>query len=111
MYIKCRTNASHEKNIAEIKNDSIAFLVISLIESTVQILAGAICVDCFNRTAISQVTRMRVKYFTSLMRQNIGWYDLEKSKSNFTVRLAEYVLFDKYHHFNMPMLIVSSSRL
>lgn len=63
----------------------------SLVISAIQLVAGTICVDCFNHTAISQVTRMRIKYFTSLMRQEIGWYDLEKSKSNFTVRLDEYV--------------------
>lgn len=88
-----RTNASHEENMAEIKNDAIAYVIAALIEAVIQLLAGAICVDCFNRAAIFQVTRMRVKYFKSLMRQDIGWYDLEKSKSNFTVRLTEYVIY------------------
>lgn len=54
------------------------------------LVAGTICVDCFNRVAVSQVKRIRIKYFASLMRQNIGWHDIEKSKSNFTVRLSEY---------------------
>lgn len=62
----------------------------SIIETVVQLIAGIICVDCFNQAAISQVTRIRIKYFASLMRQDIGWYDIEKGKSNFTVRLAEY---------------------
>lgn len=84
-----RTNATIEENNAEIINDSIAFLIVSVIETVVQLIAGIICVDCFNQAAISQVTRIRIKYFASLMRQDIGWYDIEKGKSNFTVRLAE----------------------
>lgn len=92
--IKCilvsRTNASVEENNAEIVNDSIAFMIVAVSVSTMQLVAGIICVDCFNQAAISQVTRIRVKYFASLMRQDIGWYDIEKGKSNFTVRLAEY---------------------
>lgn len=84
-----RTNATVEENNAEIINDSIAFLIVSLIETVVQLIAGIICVDCFNQAAISQVTRIRIKYFASLMRQDIGWYDIEKGKSNFTVRIAE----------------------
>lgn len=84
-----RTNATVEENNAEIINDSIAYLIATSIVSFIILIAGVICVDCFNRTAISQVSRMRVKYFSSLMRQNIEWYDLERSKSNFAVRLAE----------------------
>lgn len=90
-YCKCRTNASPEENIAELKNDALAFLIVSILESLILLFVGAICVDCFNNSAISQVTRMRVKYFTSLMRQDMGWFDVEKSKSNFAVRLDEYV--------------------
>lgn len=75
--------------MAELKNDAIAYVTVSILESVIQLFAGAICVDCFNRAAIYQVTRMRIKYFTSLMRQDIAWYDMEKSKANFTVRLAE----------------------
>lgn len=78
------------------KNDALAFLMASIFESLLLLFVGAICVDCFNHTAISQVTQMRVKYFTSLMRQDIGWYDLEKSKSNFAVRLDEYVTLKVY---------------
>lgn len=107
---KCRTNASPEENIEELKNDALAFLVVSLLESLILLFVGAICVDCFNHSAISQVTRMRVKYFESLMRQDMGWFDLEKSKSNFAVRLDEYVsigcavrknsiLIDVFHEF------------
>lgn len=84
-----RTNATVEENNIELRNDSIAYLLSMLFGTAVQFTAGAISVDCFNQTAISQATCIRVKYFTSIMRQNIGWHDIEKGKSNFTVRLAE----------------------
>lgn len=70
-------------------NDSIAFLLVTLIQSLVQLIAGIVCVDSFNQAAINQVTRIRIAYFASLMRQDIGWYDIEKGKSNFTVRISE----------------------
>lgn len=84
-----RTNATVEENNAELINDSLAFFILSAIESVVQLIAGVICVDCFNQAAINQTTRIRIAYFASLMRQDVGWYDIEKGKSNFTVRLAE----------------------
>lgn len=82
-------NATLEENRAELMNDSYAYLIVSILISAISLVSGIICVDCFNHAAISQVTRIRIKYFSSLMRQDIGWYDIEKSKSNFTVRLAE----------------------
>lgn len=89
-YLFYRTNASVEENSAEIINDSIAYLIASIVISTIQLVAGAACMICFNFAAISQATRMRIRYFTSLMRQDIGWYDLEAGESNFTIRLVEY---------------------
>lgn len=73
----------------ELLNDAVAYLIASIAVTIVQMISGIISIDCFNQTAISQVTRIRIKYFSSLMRQDIGWYDIEKSQSNFTVRLAE----------------------
>lgn len=70
-------------------NDSIAFLLAMFTISAIRLLAGIVCVDCFNRAAISQVTRIRIKYFASLMRQEMGWYDIEKTKTNFAIRLSE----------------------
>lgn len=87
--ISQRTNATVDDNNAEIINDSIAFLILSLIQTIVQLIAGIICVDCFNQAAINQITRIRIMYFASLMRQDISWYDIEKGKTNFAVRLAE----------------------
>lgn len=83
------TNATVEQNDAEIINDSIAYLYVTIVISVIQLVVEFVSMSCFNYAAISQVKRMRIKYFTSLMRQEIGWYDLEKSKTNFIVRLDE----------------------
>lgn len=110
MYFKIRINASSEQNHEELINDSIAFLLVSIVETVIQLIAGVVCVDCFNQTAISQITRIRIKYFSSLMRQNIGWYDIEKGKSNFTVRLAEWVLIsNKFRFFSIAKICISSA--
>lgn len=87
-----RTDASPEENRNEIINDSIAYGILSLMATLWQFIFGIFCVDCFNQTAIRQVTRIRVKYFESLMRQDVGWYDVAGGKTNFTVRISEYVI-------------------
>lgn len=86
-----RVNATNEENMNEILNDSAAFGILMTILTVIQLISGTICVDCFNRSAIRQVTRMRVLLFKSLMRQDIGWYDIASSKSNLTIRLSEWV--------------------
>lgn len=73
----------------EILNDSAAFGILMTVLTVIQLISGTICVDCFNRSAIRQITRIRVLLFKSLMRQEIGWYDIESSKSNLTIRLSE----------------------
>lgn len=82
-------DASVEENRAEIKNDSIAYGILMTIGSVVHLIAGIFCVDCFNHTALRQITRIRIKYFQSLMRQEIGWYDVADGNDNFAVRITE----------------------
>ncbi|XP_031626071.1 multidrug resistance protein homolog 65-like [Contarinia nasturtii] len=83
------TNATIEVNRQEIMNDSVAYCIHMLMATMWQFIFGILCVDCFNRTSIRQVTRLRVKYFESLMRQDIAWYDCSGSKTNFTIRITE----------------------
>ena len=45
-------------------------------------------IDLFNYTALKQVTRIRVHYFQSLLRQDIGWFDVSKG-NNIAVRMTE----------------------
>lgn len=66
-----RTNATTEENNAEIINDTFAYFIGSVGIATIKLVAGIISLTCFNLTAISQASRMRLKYFTSLMRQGI----------------------------------------
>lgn len=86
-----RKNASPEETLQAMIDDSIAYFILSLISTAWQFVFGIFCVDCFNRTAIRQVTRIRTKYFESLMRQDIGWYDIAAGRTNFSIRITEYV--------------------
>lgn len=83
-----RTNASWEENRVEIINDSISYGILMTLTAVLQFVSGIFCVDLFNHTALKQITRIRVKFFQSLMRQDIGWYDVT-SGNNFAVRITE----------------------
>lgn len=83
-----RTNATWEVNRREIVNDSIAYGMLMSFTAIVQLVAGIFSVDLFNHAALKQITRIRMKYFQSLMRQDIGWYDTATG-NNFAVRITE----------------------
>lgn len=85
-----RTNATWEANRQEIINDSIAYGILMTLTAIMQLVTGIFSVDLFNHAALKQITRIRVKYFQSLMRQDIGWYDTSTG-NNFAVRITEYV--------------------
>lgn len=87
----CRVNATKEENLNEILNDSMAFFICSMVLTVILLISGIFTVDCFNRSAIRQISCIRIQYFASLMRQDIGWYDITSGKSNFTARLTELV--------------------
>lgn len=56
--------------------------------SLIMFAAGIGAVDMLNYAALKQVTRMRVAYFRSLLRQEVGWFDVTKD-ANVSVRIAE----------------------
>lgn len=87
--IHFRTDPTIEETRTAIINDSIAYGILTIMATLWQFIFGIFCVDCFNRTAIRQITRIRTKYFESLMRQDIGWYDVAGGKTNFSVRITE----------------------
>lgn len=89
-YSHHRTNATLEENRIEIINDSISYGILMTTVSVVQFLTGIVCIDLFNYTALKQVTRIRTKFFASLLRQEVGWYDVT-SGTNFAVRITELV--------------------
>lgn len=86
-----RENATDTEIYDTIIRDSISYAIHFALATVLQLVSGVICVDCFNRTAVRQMTRMRIKYFESVMRQEIAWHDIEGGKSNFTVRISEWV--------------------
>lgn len=83
------TNASWEDNREEIKNDSISYGITTAVCAAVYFLSSIFAVDCFNYTAIRQISRIRIKYFQSFVRQEIGWYDVASGNDNFAVRVTE----------------------
>lgn len=52
-----------------------------------QFAVGIFSIDLFNYTALKQVTRMRIRYLGSLLRQEVGWYDISKD-TNFATRIS-----------------------
>lgn len=84
-----RINATAEENRHEIINDSVAYGILLGLASLFHLFAGIICIDCFNHTALRQVTRIRMEFFKSLIRQEVGWYDVAGSCNNFSVRMTE----------------------
>lgn len=51
-------------------------------------VSGIFSVDIFNLVALRQVTRMRIRLFQAVMRQDIGWHDLA-TKQNFAQNMTE----------------------
>lgn len=87
--LKFRTNATWEENSKEIMNDGIAYAILLSINTFIQLIAGIFAVDCFNRATLRQITQIRIRYFQSLMRQEIGWFDTCGNDDNFTVHVTE----------------------
>lgn len=87
--IQNSTNASLEDNREAIKNDSTAFGIAAAVLGIVYLISGIFCIDCFNHTAIRQISRIRIAYLKSFIRQEIGWFDVTSGNNNFAVRVTE----------------------
>lgn len=87
-WIPCRTNATHEESLAEMINDSIAYGILKSVIAVFCLVTGVLSVDMFNYTALKQVTRIRIRLFHSLIRQDIAWYDVT-NETNVAVRIIE----------------------
>lgn len=81
------TNATVEETRLEIIADSVSYGILMTIVAFFQFVVGIFAIDLFNYTALKQVTRMRIQYFGSLLRQEVGWYDVSKD-TNFAVRIS-----------------------
>lgn len=69
-------------------DDSIAYGIGMSIASGGMFIFGVISVDAFNLAALKQVTKMRMNFFESTIRQNIGWHDTATDQ-NFALKMAE----------------------
>uniref|UniRef100_A0A1A9WG68 Uncharacterized protein n=1 Tax=Glossina brevipalpis TaxID=37001 RepID=A0A1A9WG68_9MUSC len=101
---KTLTNASVEENNRELYNDSISYGILLTLASLVMLISGVFSVDIFNLIALRQVTRMRMKLFQAVMRQDIGWHDLAV-KQNFAQNMTDDIekirdgISEKVGHF------------
>uniref|UniRef100_A0A1B0D3W1 ABC-type xenobiotic transporter n=1 Tax=Phlebotomus papatasi TaxID=29031 RepID=A0A1B0D3W1_PHLPP len=69
---KVLNNASWEESRVEIINDSESYLIWLSIMAAVQFVASVLFVDIFNYTALRQITRIRVKFFQAMVRQEMA---------------------------------------
>ncbi|XP_055687209.1 multidrug resistance protein homolog 65 [Lutzomyia longipalpis] len=81
-------NATWEETRVEIINDSEAYLIWLSILAAIQFVASVLFVDIFNYTALKQITRIRVRYFQAIVRQEMAWYD-NTNDNNFASRLTD----------------------
>ncbi|TDG52500.1 hypothetical protein AWZ03_000733 [Drosophila navojoa] len=98
------TNATREENNEALYDDSISYGILLTIVSLIMFISGIFSVDIFNFVALRQVTRMRIKLFESVMRQDIGWHDLA-TKQNFAQSMIDDIekirdgISEKVGHF------------
>lgn len=83
-------NATPEETNIEIENDSLAYLIWLMILGGIQLIAGIVFIDLFNFTALRQITRIRIRFFQSIICQDMAWYD-KTTDYNFASRLTELV--------------------
>ncbi|XP_030385210.1 multidrug resistance protein homolog 65 isoform X2 [Scaptodrosophila lebanonensis] len=101
---KILTNATREENNDALYDDSISYGILLTIASIVMFISGIFSVDIFNFVALRQVTRMRIKLFEAVMRQDIGWHDLA-TKQNFAQSMTDDIekirdgISEKVGHF------------
>ncbi|XP_062136311.1 LOW QUALITY PROTEIN: multidrug resistance protein homolog 65 [Drosophila sulfurigaster albostrigata] len=101
---KILTNATREENNDALYDDSVSYGILLTIVSVIMFISGIFSVDIFNFIALRQVTRMRIKLFESVMRQDIGWHDLA-TKQNFAQSMTDDIekirdgISEKVGHF------------
>ncbi|XP_055911756.1 multidrug resistance protein homolog 65 [Eupeodes corollae] len=101
---KTLTNATREENNKELYYDSISYGLLLTITSVVLLLSGIFSVDVFNLIALKQVTRMRMKLFRAIMRQDISWHDTV-TQQNFAQNMTDDIekirdgISEKVAHF------------
>lgn len=81
-------NATDDQLVQAIENDSLAYLIWLMILGALQMIAGIIFVDIFNKIAMRQITRIRISFFRSILCQEMAWYD-KSSDMNFASRITE----------------------
>lgn len=82
------TNATQTETYEATMEDSLAFGIGCFVGSFVQLIFAALSIDIINRTAQKQISKVRILFLQSVLRQDMTWYDLNTS-DNFAVRMTE----------------------
>lgn len=83
-----RTNATPEENRSALINDSIAYGLGGIAFSFCQFVLCAIGIHLVNVSAIKQISRIRILFLRSVLRQDMVWYDTATG-NNFASKITE----------------------
>uniref|UniRef100_A0A182FDS3 ABC-type xenobiotic transporter n=1 Tax=Anopheles albimanus TaxID=7167 RepID=A0A182FDS3_ANOAL len=81
-------NATEEENSAAILEDAKAFGLGVVAVTILQFIFATLSVDCINRSAQRQISRIRHLFLQAVLRQDMTWYDLN-SDDSFAVRITD----------------------
>jgi ATP-binding cassette subfamily B (MDR/TAP) protein 1 len=82
------TNATEEQTFEALMEDSVAFGIGCGVGAIFQLIFCAISVDILNHVALKSISRIRIGFLNSVLRQDMAWYDTNTS-DNFAVRITE----------------------
>lgn len=81
-------NATEEENRDALLADAVAFALGCSTVSFVQFIFGMLCVDLLNFASLRQINRIRQRFFESVLRQDMSWYDTNTG-TNFASTITE----------------------
>lgn len=72
----------------DISKDMEKFAIIYVIIGVSMFICSFFQAAFFSMTSVHQIHRIRIKFFESILRQDVGWFDVEES-GGLTTRLSE----------------------
>lgn len=84
-----RTNASKEERLDALLEDSTAFGIGCAVGATMQFIFCALSVDILNHVALKSISRIRLRFLDSILRQDMIYYDTSANSENFAVKITE----------------------
>ncbi|XP_030031864.2 multidrug resistance protein homolog 49 [Manduca sexta] len=81
-------NASHEENMAALLEDAIAMAYGMLAALSLSVLCNIVSVALISWSALRQITKIRLKFLKTVLRQDMSWYDTN-SEFNLASKMSE----------------------